>query len=145
MLSSITLGAVGAYVLAVVLILVFVVALITATAENGALGAIGVGFCGVVVAVLWWWGMAFTLSGDYHAWNDKTGVVVEKNKRIVPAGDKGIQERFVLRFADGQLYGVDDTRASLIKRGQRVRLKCKKDYQWGVPRSSHGWACRYIA
>jgi hypothetical protein len=93
---------------------------------------------------VWWMSSAFTTSGDYHAWNVKTGTVSEVSKRIVPAGDKGIQERFVVRLREaGGLYGIDDTRASLLKSGDEVRLKCKKDYQWGVDRSAHGWACRW--
>jgi hypothetical protein len=90
----------------------------------------------------WWWAMAFTTSGDYHAWNIKQGTVERISKRLVSAGDKGMQERFVA-IVDGQPLGIDDTRASLLKTGDRVRLKCKKDYQWGVDRSAHGWACRW--
>jgi hypothetical protein len=105
---------------------------------------IGAGLTALVIIGCWWIFSAFTTSGDYHAWNEKSGTVEQISKRIVPAGDKGIQERFVFRFADkGGLYGVDDTRASLVRRGDRVSLKCKKDYQWGVPREAHGWACRW--
>lgn len=90
----------------------------------------------------WWWGMAFTTSSDYHAWNVKEGTVEKVSKRLVSNGDKGMSERFVV-VMDGQPYGIDDTRASLVKVGDQVSLRCKKDYQWGVPREAHGWACRW--
>jgi hypothetical protein len=98
---------------------------------------------GLVILGCWWWGMAFTLSSDYHAWNVKEGRVEKISKRLVSNGDKGMQERFVFRLEDGQLYGVDDTRASLVESGDDVSLKCKKDYEWGVPREAHGWACKW--
>lgn len=93
--------------------------------------------------VLWWWGMAFTTSGDYHAWNTKQGKVEQIGKRLISSGDNGMSERYVLTL-DGVPYGVDDTRASIAKVGNVVTLRCKKDYQWAVPRESHGWVCRWI-
>jgi hypothetical protein len=96
----------------------------------------------LLTAGLWWWSMAFTTSGDYHAWNVKEGIVEKVAKRLVAAGDSGMQERYVVTI-DGQPYGIDDTRAALVEPGDQVSLRCKKDYQWGVPRDAHGWACRW--
>jgi hypothetical protein len=96
----------------------------------------------IVVLVAWWWGMAFTLSGDYHAWNVKEGTVERVAKRLVSAGDKGMAERYVVTI-NGRPYGIDDTRAALVEPGDKVSLRCKKDYEWGVPREAHGWACRW--
>ena len=95
----------------------------------------------LVVLGLWWWAMAFTLSGDYHAWNVKEGKVERVAKRLV-AKDKGMAERYVVTF-NGQPYGIDDTRAALVRAGDEVSLRCKKDFEWGVPREAHGWACRW--
>lgn len=92
--------------------------------------------------VIWWVAMAFTTSGDYHAWNVKEGDVQRVNKRLVSAGEKGMEERFVV-VIDGQPYGVDDTRAALLRPGDFVSLRCKKEFQWGVPREAHNWACRW--
>jgi hypothetical protein len=105
--------------------------------------------CGIVAAVLcvpiilgfWWWGMAFTTSSDYHAWNVKQGTVEQMSKRLI-ATENGMSERVVFKI-DGQPYGVDDTRATLVKVGDTVSLRCKKDYEWGIPREAHGWACRW--
>jgi hypothetical protein len=95
-----------------------------------------------VTLACWWWGMAFTLSDDYHSWNVKAGKVERVSKRLVSDGDQGMQERFVVVIA-GTPYGVDDTRASLVKEGDVISLRCKKEYQWGVPRSAQGWGCRW--
>ena len=107
---------------------------LSATIVSGALVPITV-FC-------WWWGSAFSTSHEYHAWNVKQGTVSQIGNRIL-TNDNGISQRYVVRLGDDQLYGIDDTRASLIKVGDHVRLKCKRDWQWGVPRQAQGWACRW--
>lgn len=97
---------------------------------------------GVVVPLVWL-GAMWPLAGDYHRWRPVEGTVVQVDKRLVSNGDNGMSERFVFRFADGRLRGVDDTRASTVRRGDKVTLKCKKDFEWGVPRAANGWACRW--
>lgn len=77
---------------------------------------------------------------EYHAWKPVTGKAERISKRLVPAGDKGMQERFVV-VIDGRRYGVDDTRASLLRVGDTVSLSCKREYQWGS--SDHGYGCRW--
>lgn len=106
----------------------------------GAWIATGVGL-GLLVIGFWWWGMAFTLSSDYHAWNAKEGTVDRVAKRLI-ATENGMSERYVVTMS-GQPYAIDDTRATLIEKGDRISLRCKKEYQWGVPREAHGWACRW--
>jgi hypothetical protein len=106
-----------------------------------ALRCTGAVLVALVCVAAWWWGMAFTLSGDYHSWNVKEGTAEKVAKRLI-ATDNGMSERYVVTM-DGQPYGIDDTRATLIEEGDRLSLRCKKDYQWGVPREAHGWACRW--
>jgi hypothetical protein len=144
MIAFITLGALAAYILLAVAVVALIVALVVVPDSGRAAWSAGALGLFVVFLVVWWWGMAFTFSGDYHAWNVKEGTVTAVNKRIVSTGENKISERYVLRFEDGNQYGVDDTRASLVQRGDVVRLKCKKDYEWGIPRESHGWACRWL-
>lgn len=103
---------------------------------------IGATVVALITLIAWWASMAFTLSGDYHAWNVKQGTVERVAKRLVQNGDKGMSERYVV-ILDGRPYGVDDTRAALLEAGDPVRLKCKKDYEWGIEREAHGWACRW--
>lgn len=103
--------------------------------------AIGCAALVPVSAFVWWWSMAFTFSGDYHSWSVKQGKVDRVAKRLI-ATDNGMAERYVVTIA-GRPYGIDDTRATLLKAGDFVSLRCKKDWEWGVPRSANGWACRW--
>lgn len=77
---------------------------------------------------------------DYHFWVPVQGKVENVSKRLVSDGDKGMQERYVVTI-DGQPYGIDDTRASLVKKGDTLSIACKKEYQWGS--RDHGWGCRW--
>lgn len=97
---------------------------------------------GMVVPLVWL-GAMWPLAGDYHRWRSVEGTVVGVNKRLVGNGDTGMSERFVFRFEDGRLRGVDDTRAAGVRPGDSVKLKCKKEFEWGVPRAANGWACRW--
>lgn len=148
MFATVTGGTIIGYVILAICLLLCLGAVV--------LGAFGVyerdrtGWAGVAGGILgaavvlgcWWWGMAFTLSSDYHAWNVKEGKVDRVAKRLVSTGDKGVGERYVVTI-DGQPYGIDDTRAALVRPGDTVSLRCKKDFQWGVPREAHGWVCRW--
>lgn len=91
---------------------------------------------GVTGVLMWPW------KHDYHHWVDKGGVVEEVSKRLVPAGDKGMQEKYVF-VIDGYPYGVLDTRAALVKPGDHVAIACKKAFEWGVPQESNGWDCKW--
>jgi hypothetical protein len=75
---------------------------------------------------------------EFHQWRPVTGKVTEVSKRLI-AQDKSMSERYVL-VIDGQPYGVDDTRASLVKVGDTVSLSCKRDWQYA---SVPGWVCRW--
>jgi hypothetical protein len=141
-MATITGGAIAGYVaLTTCLLLALLIVLIGASQPHK-----GLWFAGAVVWILlsigcWWWGMAFTTSADYHAWNVKDGEVDRVAKRLI-ATDKGMAERYVVTI-NGEPYGIDDTRAALVQQGDSVSLRCKKDFQWGVPREAHGWACRW--
>lgn len=81
-------------------------------------------------------GAAFPWSTEYHKYFHVQGEVEQVSSRLIPA-DKGVQQRFVV-VVGGKPYGVDDTRASLVKPGQSIDLWCSKDWQYiGEP----GWAC----
>lgn len=153
MIASVTGGTiVGLVGLAIVLILCFFAIGVGGPMRRGAHYDQSFGawlFWGGIVVIpvaigMWWWGMAFTLSGDYHAWNVKRGTVERINNRLISRGEGRVSQRYVA-IVNGQALGIDDTRASLLRPGDPVRLKCKKDYEWGVDRSAHGWACRWAA
>lgn len=96
----------------------------------------------VVTVAAWVWA-SWPLAYDYHHWVDKSGRVEKVSQRLVSSGN-GMSQKFVV-VIDGRPYGIDDTRAALINEGDVVRLRCKKAYQFGVPRSAHGWDCRWSA
>lgn len=78
---------------------------------------------------------------EYHSWASVDGRVDKISSRLVSAGDKGgSNQRFVV-VIDGTAYGVDDTRASLLKVGDTVHLKCKREYEWGA--ANNGYGCRW--
>lgn len=110
---------------------------------------IGTGIAAVIVwiglVVLFFspFGQYPTGGDDYHKWKPKQGEVTQVAKRLVAAGDKSMEEKVVVVFKGStQEYGVTDTRASLVEKGDVVVLKCKKSYEWGgVP----GYDCKFIA
>lgn len=104
------------------------------------------------------WGLGFTISAvigiatilgtgfamwpwkhDYHYYVPVSGKVTQTNSRFIST-DSGVSQRYVV-VINGQPYGVDDTRASLLKEGDFVKLRCKKEFDWGS--SDQGWACKW--
>jgi hypothetical protein len=104
---------------------------------------------GVVTVIatvgIWIWASWPPFAYENHHWIDKEITVAEVSKRQVSDGDKGFYEKFVVRTSAGELYGIDDTRAALVKPGAELKLRCKKAYQFGIPRAAHGWDCRWSA
>lgn len=103
---------------------------------------------GVVIllgtSIGWAWS-SWPLDRDYHWWQDREGIVVVKSSRLLSDGDKGINQKFVVRLkGSGDLLGINDTRAALLKPGDRVHLACKKANEFGIPRAAHGWDCRWL-
>ena len=102
---------------------------------------------GVVVGAI---GLVLTLAitgfatwpweAQYHQWRPVSGVVQQVSSRMIADG-KAMSQRFVL-VIDGQPYGVDDTRASLVKVGDTVSLMCTKEWVWA---STPGDACRWVS
>lgn len=77
----------------------------------------------------------------YHYWTPVTGTVAEVDKRLVRDGG-GMSEKVVIRFEDDpQQYGIEDTRAALLRKGDEASLLCKKAHQWGP--SVDGFDCRW--
>lgn len=82
----------------------------------------------------------FPYEVQYHQFRDVSGVVTDVGHRQIADG-KGMSERYVF-VIDGARYGVDDTRASLVKIGDRVELSCIKTWEWAA---TPGDVCRWIA
>jgi hypothetical protein len=90
----------------------------------------------VLIAVIWIWA-SWPIAHNYHWWQEREGVVAEKSSRYIG--------EFVVRLrGSGQAVTISDTRASLLRPGDRVRLACKKANEFGIPRAAHGWECRWL-
>ncbi len=108
-----------------------------------ALTALGTGVAvgAITLAAMW------PLKYEYHHYVSKSGTVETVNKRLVGVGsENGASERYVVKFTDDPYpYGIDDTRAALLKPGDPVGIKCKKEHQFFQPHEADGWACRWGA
>lgn len=99
---------------------------------------IGIGCLVVVLGVFTFTFWPF--KAEYHKWTATEGTVTNMNKRLIPAGEHGMQERIVV-VINGRQYGCDDTRCALIEKGDQVGLRCKKEFEWG---STNGYACKFV-
>lgn len=101
----------------------------------------------------WFWGsilLAITLivvalayfpyKAEYHQWRPVNGTVVNVSSRIL-GSDGDINQRFVVQFTNGELRSCDDTRCSLIKKGDKLFLMCKKSWQFS---GESGYDCNYV-
>lgn len=83
--------------------------------------------------------MVVGYNSDYLAYKPITGTVEQIASRQIADG-KGMSQRFVFKIS-GQEYGVDDTRAALVKEGDTVSLNCTKQFVWGS--TNNGYACNW--
>lgn len=142
--DSLTLGAYFGYFffgLAAALIVGGVAIGLRMRGHDGAIAVGVLGGSGLLVLVLTLLAM-WPLEYPYHHWVEVRGQATDINRRIVSTGDNSISQRYVV-LVRGQQYGVDDTRASLLKRGDNVSLRCKKEHQFMQPHDADGWACRW--
>jgi hypothetical protein len=86
------------------------------------------------------WGM-WPFKAEYHQWTQKSGTVTDVSSRFL-AADKSTEQKFVVHLDDGQEYGCNDTRCSLVKVGDFLTLSCKRTWQFS---GTDGWDCNYVA
>jgi hypothetical protein len=105
--------------------------------------------CWVIAAIaaaatvtLTWWGM-YPWHAEYHQWTPVSGVVDTIDSRLVSAGDKAMEDKYVVTFVGRtEQYGVLDTRAAGVKSGDRITITCVRRYQWS---GSHGYDCNFVS
>ena len=78
-------------------------------------------------------------SSDYLTFKPVHGTVQEIASRQIADG-KAMSTRYVA-VIDGQPYGIDDTRAALIKPGDTVSLNCTRQFVYGS--QDNGYACNW--
>lgn len=93
----------------------------------------------ITLAAMW------PLDYEYHHYVTKRGVVAQQSSRLLSDGDSGIKQRIVIRDQAGNTFGIDDTRAALLKTGDEFAIKCKREHQWFQEHDADGWACRWGA
>lgn len=89
--------------------------------------------------------MAFPpLPGQYNTYVPKSGIVAKVGTRFIASDTSGggSTEKFAVQLTNGQVYGCNDTRCSVLKPGQPVTLLCERVFQWN---SSEGWDCNFGA
>jgi len=78
-------------------------------------------------------------SSDYLTMKPVRGIVEDIASRQIASG-KAMETRYVA-VIDGQPYGIDDTRAALIKPGDTVSLNCTREFVYGS--QDNGYACNW--
>jgi len=91
-----------------------------------------------ILAAILFLGILFPYDLDYHRYVVVQGKVEQVASRQISDG-KAMSQRYVV-ILNGRPYGVDDTRAALLKAGDDVTLSCIKDYQWAA---ESGWVCNW--
>ena len=92
----------------------------------------------IVAAVVLIVASMYPFSAEYHQIRTVHGAVQEVGHRQISDGNS-MSERYVL-VIDGRPFGVDDTRASVVKPGDVVTLGCTREFEYS---SEPGWACRW--
>jgi len=82
--------------------------------------------------------------GQYNSYAPKSGIVAHVGNRFIASDTNGggSTEKFAVQFTNGQTYGCNDTRCSVLRPGQAVTLLCERVFQWN---SSQGWDCNFGA
>jgi hypothetical protein len=134
--------------IAIVTLLVLLVVVIACFAFDeeggGIIGGLFFGLIGTALLAFFLtpWGFYPFGGSDFHKYKVKSGEVSQISKRLVPSGDS-MEEKIVVRFAgSNQEYGITDTRAALVEKGDAVIIKCKKSYDFG---SIPGFDCKFVS
>lgn len=79
---------------------------------------------------------------QYHWWQPVHGQVEQVSSRLLPAGERTVTQKFVVKLRnDPHPYGIDDTRASLLKPGDSVSLSCIRVYTYAS--GDNGYDCKW--
>lgn len=79
---------------------------------------------------------------EYHRYKPVDGTIDQIQARMVGDGDGGTTQMFAVRFRGvGTMYRCDDSRCSLLKSGDRLWLRCIREWQYAA---ESGWKCNYV-
>lgn len=104
-------------------------------------GGFGVGIVAAVVFIIALVIMMvnlFPYSDKYHRYVPVSGTVERVSSRFLSDG-QGTNQKFAV-VINGQTYGCNDTRCSLLKPGSEITLMCEPQYQWNA---TAGYDCNW--
>ena len=73
--------------------------------------------------------------GDYHRLQPATGTVATIDTRFLAAS-----QYVVITYDTGLIVRCDDSRCATVKVGDRLRLLCTKEFEYGAV---NGWGCKW--
>ena len=82
----------------------------------------------------------YPYKAEYHQFVTKVGTVESIKSRLLGSSDS-FQQKFVVRYTDGRLFGCEDTRCAVVKPGNTLTLACKRTWQYA---GEDGYDCKYI-
>jgi hypothetical protein len=102
----------------------------------------GIAILAILVTAGIWIGTTWpSFDLQYHSWRPVSGTVAEIGTRLL-GSDKSTDQVYAVRLVeDATVYRCDDTRCSLVHAGDRIQLRCIREWQYA---STSGWRCRYV-
>lgn len=132
-----TLGVlIGIPIAAVIVIICLVVAVMARS-----IVAVGLAIAVVFIAgiAMWPW------QASYHRYYDVSGTVTNVNHRLVTSGsgdNRQIEDKYVVALqGTTTAFGIKDTRASLLKAGDTVHIRCLRVYVFRS--TNNGYDCKW--
>lgn len=99
----------------------------------------GIALAGIIFGI-WAWATWPPFDMQYHTYQPTTITVANVGTRIIDDGNNSVSERFAILGANGQTYGCDDTRCSVLDKGETITLLCEEEWEAnGVP----GYVCNW--
>jgi hypothetical protein len=102
------------------------------------------GIIALVVQIGWNIFFNFPFNMSYHSYRPVYGTVADVNSRFLASGsgnNSSTSQKYAIRLTGSkQIYGCEDTRCSLLKKGDTVMLNCERQWQYA---SVPGYDCRY--
>ena len=99
----------------------------------------GLFVAGVIFGV-WAWATWPPFDTQYHTYYPTTITVAQTNERILSDGQGNVSQRIAILATNCNTYGCDDTRCTVLTKGETVTLMCEQEWETnGVPGEVCNW------
>lgn len=79
---------------------------------------------------------------EYHRYKPVDGTIEQIQARMLADGNGGTSQMFAVRLrGNPTMYRCDDSRCSLLDGGDRLWLRCIREWQYAA---EDGWKCNYV-